>query len=545
MPKPALSALAVFAAGVTGLAGMVPVVAAAEEPVDLDRINEIRHEAFHRSRVMDHAQYLTDVIGARLTGSPAMREANEWTRDQLEEWGLEYARLEAFDFGRGWSHDDVSLRMSEPRSEVLIGYPRAWTPGTDGEVTGPVKTVRLEDEADLEAHEGELEGKVLLLDEPEEIDKEESPSFRRHDDGSLERLGEFPIPQEQAGPAWRDRAAERWRFREQRNAFLEEEGVIATLHASSRDFGIVRAMGGAAHDEDAETGVPAVTLATEHYNLLNRLTEDGHEPEIELTVDAQFHDEETDAWNTLAEIPGGRHGEEVVLAGAHLDSWHAGTGATDNAAGVAVVMEAVRILQELEVSPHRTIRVALWSGEEQGLLGSRAYVDRHVATRPDPEVDDADDDNGLPERLREETWPIEPRDGHDTHVVYFNVDNGSGRIRGIHGQENAALRPVFESWLDPFADVGADTVTLRNTGSTDHIPFDNVGIPGFQFIQDPLDYFARTHHSHLDTFDHLEREDLMQASAVLASMLYHAAMRDEPLPRKPMPTEPPEADGEG
>ena len=509
------------------------------ESVDLDRVNEIRNKAMHRSQVMDHVDHLTDVIGARLTGSPAMLEANEWTREQLAEWGLEEARLEAFEFGRGWSFEDVSVQLTEPRLQPLIAYPHAWTPGTDGPVAGPLKRVNLDSKEALEEYEGKLEGKILLLDEASDFDKDKRPAFDRHDDDLLEAIQKFPIP-EADGPDWPQRAVDRWRLREKRNAFLEEEGVVATVHASSRDFGIVRVMAGAGHDEDAHPGVPSVQMANEHYNMLLRLTEGGQEPEIALDVEAQFHEDDSDAYNTLAEIPGrGRAGREVVMAGAHLDSWHAGTGATDNAVGVAVVMEAVRILQELDVQPRRTIRVALWSGEEQGLLGSRAYVDEHIATRPEHTDEDQLE---LPERFREDTWPIEPRDGHDRHVAYFNVDNGSGRIRGIHAQENAAIAPVFESWLEPFHDLGADTVTLRNTGSTDHVPFDAVGIPGFQFIQDRLDYFTRTHHSHLDTRDHVEREDLMQASAVLASFLYHAAMRDEPLPRKPMPEAPPEAE---
>jgi Zn-dependent M28 family amino/carboxypeptidase len=265
-----------------------------------------------------------------------------------------------------------------------------------------------------------------------------------------------------------------------------------------------------------------------------RLLDAGKTVELEIDVEASFLDGERPGHNVLAEIPGGDLAGEVVLAGAHLDSWHAGTGATDNAAGCAVVMEAARILEALGVEPRRTIRFALWSGEEQGLLGSRAYVEEHLATRPDPTDPD---ELALPRRLRRPTWPIEPRPGHARFSGYFNLDNGSGKIRGIWAQENAAVVPIFEAWLAPFADLGATTVTMRNTSSTDHVPFDRVGLPGFQFVQDGLDYFSRTHHSHLDTYDHLSEADLVQASVVLASFLYHAAMRDDPLPRKPMPRE--------
>ncbi|MBU2098634.1 MAG: M20/M25/M40 family metallo-hydrolase, partial [Gammaproteobacteria bacterium] len=329
--------------------------------------------------------------------------------------------------------------------------------------------------------------------------------------------------------------AKTFHFREKLNAYLQEEGVAATLYISSRDYGIVRLGAGAAQDADANPGVPSLQMAAEHYNMLGRLLEDDRPVEVSLEVVARFHDEDLNAYNTIAEIPGrGRLADEIVLVGAHLDSWHAGTGATDNAGSVATIMEAVRILKAIGVQPERTIRIALWSGEEQGLIGSRAYVAQHIATRPettDPEQ------LAIPARVRDITWPIQLLPGHARHVSYLNMDNGSGKIRGVYAQENSAVQPIFEAWLKPFNDLGADTVTLRNTGSTDHIPFDDVGIPGFQFVQDRLDYSTRTHHSHLDTYDYARREDLMQASVVIASFLYNAAMRDEPLPRKPVPVE--------
>jgi carboxypeptidase Q len=518
------------------------------EPVDLDVVTRIRHEALHRSEVMNHLEHLTDVIGPRLTGSPALLEANEWTRDTLAAWGLEDARLEPFEFGKGWSFDRVSVHLVEPRVAPIIAYPRAWTPGTGGEVRGEVVRVKLADDDDLEEQRGKLEGKILLLDEPRDIPEDTGSPFQRHDERSLQGLVEFPIP-DGGREAWRQRRLEEFAFREKRNEFLASEGVLATLHISSRDFGIVRLGAGAAHDPDAHPGVPSLQVASEHYNLLARLAARDEPTVVALDIEARFHEDDLQAHNTLAELPGRARGGELVLVGAHLDSWHAGQGATDNAAGVAVVMEAVRILRALELRPRRTIRVALWAGEEQGLLGSRAYVERHIATRPAHTAENTSEEQlALPARLRDPTWPIEPLRGHRQHAVYFNLDNGSGRIRGIHAQENAAVVPIFEDWLVPFHDLGASTVTLRNTGSTDHIPFDQVGVPGFQFIQDRLDYFARTHHTHLDTRDHVQRKDLMQAAAVLASFLYHAAERDDPLPRKPLPTQPPEppsADDEG
>ncbi len=515
------------------------------EPVDLEVVTRIRHEGFERSQVMQTLEHLTDVIGPRLTGSPAMSAANEWTRDTLREWGLQNARLEPFEFGKGWSFDRVSVHLESPRRAPIVAYPRAWTPGTEGEVRGEVVRVELEDEDDLEEHRGELAGKILLLDEPRSIDPDTRPHFRRHDDSSLKSLVEYPIPGEESGDDWRQRRLEAFAFREKRNAFLAEEGVLASLHVSSRDFGIVRVAAGAAHDLDAHPGVPSLQVASEHYNLLARLVEAEEQVELAIDIEARFHEEDDQAYNTVAEIPGRGRGDEIVLAGAHLDSWHAGQGATDNAAGVAVVMEAVRILQALELRPRRTIRVALWSGEEQGLLGSRAYVAQHVATRPPHTEENTEAEQlELPLRLRDPTWPIETLRGHRRHVAYFNVDNGSGRIRGINTQGNAALKPIFEAFLAPFHDLGATTVSLRSTGRTDHVSFDEVGVPGFQFIQDRLDYLSRTHHSHLDTRDHVQREDLMQAAVVLAAFLYHTAERDEPLPRKPLPTRPPGDDGD-
>jgi carboxypeptidase Q len=280
-------------------------------------------------------------------------------------------------------------------------------------------------------------------------------------------------------------------------------------------------------------------MAAEHYNQILRLLDDGEggKPiELEIDVAARFHEGDMKAYNTVAEIPGTDKKDELVIAGAHLDPWHTGTGATDNAAGSAVVMEAARILKALGIKPRRTLRFILWTGEEQGYLGSLAYIKQHFATRPenkDPEQKD------LPERYRTDTWPLTLKPEHAKVAAYFNLDNGTGKIRGIYTEENAAVRPIFEAWIAPFADLGAGTVTLNGTGGTDHVPFDRVGLPGFQFIQDQMDYETRTHHTNLDTYDHLKREDMMQASVIMAAFLYDAAMRPEPLPRKPLPQEPP------
>ncbi|HUP42233.1 MAG TPA: M20/M25/M40 family metallo-hydrolase, partial [Thermoanaerobaculia bacterium] len=561
---PALLVLALLV-----LAVLPTPLAHAEEPIDWQAVNRIRNEGFHASRVMATARELTEVIGSRLTGSPGMRRANEWTRDRLAEWGLADARLEPWGpFGRGWSFDRVAVHLVEPFPTPLVALPLAWTPGTEGPVRGELVRVTLEDEEDFEEHRGKLAGKVLLLDAARELRAWGEPVVHRHDPEALEELREFEIPAAEGEP-WRDRARKRWRFRRALNRFLVEEGAVATIEVSSRDAGLVRAGGGGSREPGESPGVPGLVMAVDPYNRLVRLAgatappgEEGEDekglkqpssdsagagggsdsagagggpapaPVVEIDVVARYHDDDPMAYNTVADLPGTDLARELVMVGAHLDSWHGGTGATDNAAGSAIVMEAVRILAALGIEPRRTIRIALWSGEEQGLLGSRAYVAEHFASRPaseDPEELD------LPESLREARGPLDLKGAHQGFSAYFNVDNGGGRIRGIYTQENAAVVPIFEAWLEPFHDLGAKTVTLNNTGGTDHLPFDRVGLPGFQFIQDMRDYETLTHHTNADGFDHLSREDMIQASVVLASFLYHAAMRDEPLPRKPLP----------
>ena len=566
---------------------LLPLPAVGDEPIDWAMVNRIRDEGIHRSQVMETLKHLSDVIGPRLTGSPQMKEANEWTRDRLAEWGLGDAHLESYEFGRGWSFSRTSVHLLRPREVPLVALPKGWTPGTDGPVRGPAMKVTLESEEDFDQYRGKLEGKILFLDDAREIESGDEAAIRRFSDGELAELEDFEIPDGE-GRKWRERWKKRYRFGEKLRDFLVEEKVLATVEISSRDAGLVRVMGGGTREVDGNPGVPALVLAAEQYNWIVRLLEaeggeeegpeeagkekdqppadphgdgdqhadhgsgDGEPPpegaeaepaepedqtsepavELEIDVRARFHDEDPQAYNTVAEIPGTEKNPGIVMAGAHLDSWHAGTGTTDNGAGCAVAMEAVRILKALDVRPRRTIRIALWSGEEQGFLGSRAYVEEHFATVPVAELPEEED---LPRRMRTRAGEVEVKPGHARFSAYFNFDNGSGKIRGIWAQENAAAVPIFAAWLEPFHDLGADTVTARNTRGTDHQPFDWVGLPGFQFIQDGLDYFSRTHHTNMDVFDHAVREDLIQASVVMASFLYHAAMRDEPLPRKPMP----------
>ncbi len=536
----------------SGVVQATPRGVNAGEPVDLDMVTRIRDEGFRRSQVMDTARYLTDEVGPRITGSPALKRANEWTLARLEEWGLENGHLESYDFGRGWSFERCSVHLISPRTSPLLALPAAWTPGTKGPVRGEAMRIKVEEVEDLEKYEGQLGGKIVFVDDARPYDPNGELNrriYRRYDDSDLSDLGEYAIP-EDGPPQWRKGYRKRWELRQALNATLVEEGAVALVEISSRDNGIVRITGMSSLTPGDPIGVTGLGMAAEHYNWILRLLEarevdpeDGDEPGpltgpvvLEIDVQATLHEDDLQAYNTIAEIPGSTLADEVVIAGGHLDAWHAGTGATDNAAGSAIVMEAARILKALGVKPRRTIRFALWSGEESGYYGSRAYVTEHFAERPettDPEQ------LKLPRGLRETLWPLTLKPDHAKVAAYFNYDNGSGKIRGIYAEENAGVVPIFEAWLKPFADLGATEVTMRKTGGTDHVPFDRAGLPGFQFIQDRLEYGTRTHHTNLDVYDHLQPDDLKQSAVIMASFLYHAAMREERLPRKPVPEEPP------
>ena len=514
------------------LAGVAQGVVTAEEPVDLDAVTVIRDQGFHHSQVMDLAWRLTEAVGPRLTGSPQSLAAHEWAQATFEDWGLE-AWIEEYDFGRSWAMDRVQVRMVSPYVQPLEALPEAWSAGTEGPVRGRVVRATLESEEDLEKWAGQLEGAIVLLEgekTPEQID---AVLFERWDGEKLQNLEMYDIPSERGGN-WRQRMLKRFEFWPKLAAFYETEGVIATIEPSSRDNGVVRVSGSSLkRDPTVPIGVPALAMATEQYNRLVRLLDNGIEPELEIDADVQFF-EGGKGINTLGEIPGTDLADQIVMVGAHLDSWHAGTGATDDGGNCGVVMEALRILHATGLTPRRTIRAALWSGEEQGFLGSRDYIARHFATRPEP----TDPDQlALPIWAREATWPIEPLPGFFELSAYFNIDYGAGRIRGLYAQENAAAVPIFEAWLTPLTDLGADHVTMETAGGTDHLSFDRVGLPGFQFIQDDMDY-SRTHHSNVDTYDHLSREDMMQSAVIVAAVIWQAANRDEPMPRKPMPTKP-------
>lgn len=518
-----------------------PLVATAQSAglsaTDAEMLGKIRDEGFHRSQVMATAEHLTDQIGPRLTGSPQMRAANDWTKAQLESWGLENAHLESHDFGEGWSFERCEVRQLSPATAILSALPKAWTPGTNGRVRGFAMEKKFESVEELDELAGKLEGKILFVSDRPEHKDPAANAFGQWDQAQLAELEQYDVPAARDREGWRKKVRKRRELWQKIGDRLVEEGVVALVEVSSFENGVVRTGGGGNLGIPGYViGPPQLAMAMEPYERIVRLLDEGVDVELELDVETTFYRDSTLAWNTIAEIPGSGKSGEVVMVGAHLDSWHLGTGATDNGAGSSVALEAMRILQAVGVRPRRTIRIGLWSGEEQGLLGSRAYVEQHFASRP--EATD-EEELALPKRYRETTWPITTKPEHAKLALYLNLDNGSGRVHGVYAQENFAAKQKFERWIAPLADLGVSTVTMENTGSTDHASFDSVGLPGFQLIQDGRDYSYRTHHSNLDTFEHLDRESLMQASVVMASLLYQAAMEETPFPRKPLPTEPP------
>ena len=524
------------------LAAAVPAAAAPPEPVDLEMVTRIRDEAFNRSKAFEALSKLCDGIGPRLTGSPSYRSAAEWAKAELTKLGLSNVRIESFaPFGRGWVLDSVSVRMLAPSLAILSALPKAWTPGTDGPKKGKALLAKLETQEDLDKWKGKLEGKILLLGDATEAKPREKGDVTRYDDKALEEIWRY----EPGGgryrrtPADRERMLKQREFRKKLEAFLVAEKVAAVIEPSRGDYGTIWVQGGGPWKPGEPVPPPSLVMGAEAYGRVARLLDRKDEVELEVDVKARFTDEDPlAASNVFAEIPGTdkTKKDEVVMIGAHLDSWQGGTGATDNGVGSATAIEVMRILKALNVTPKRTIRIGLWGGEEQGLLGSRAYVSKDLASRPEP-TDPKERE--LPEYMRRPTGPLSFKPGYAKLAGYFNVDNGAGKIRGIFAQDNAAVAPIFEAWLAPFRDLGATTVTMKRTGGTDHQSFDAVGLPGFQFIQDELDYDTRTHHTNMDVVERVPKPDLMEIAAVWASFAYHAAQRDQMLPRRPLPPEPP------
>jgi len=527
---------------------------AAQDGVDLSIVNQIKSEEFQNSKVMEHLQYLTDVYGPRLAGSPEYKEAADWALKQLESFGLTNGHLEKWGpFGRSWSLEQYAVEMIQPRYALLSAAPLAWSKNTNGPVEADVVLAALpartfdpaQAEKDLETYiakyKGKLRGKIVLISTEVRpgISSESQPLLRRYTDAELTAMAKAPEPVLHAAispdeplkipedPMQRleyltslpENLREQMRVRGQqvankRSQFFLDEGVVAVVQNDGRAHdSLVFAEAAGAYEAKYPQAPPSFIVTKEHYDRLLHLIALKQPVRLQVNLRAKQSSGDVDGYNIVAEIPGTTKPDEVVMVGAHFDSWHTGTGATDNAAGSAVMMEVVRILKTLNLKMDRTVRIGLWAGEEEGLLGSKAYVKEHF---------------GDPKTMKVTTQ-------HAKLSGYFNLDNGSGKIRGVYLQGNDAMRPLFERWLAPFRDLGVSTITIRNTGGTDHLSFDAVGLPGFQFIQDPLDYFTVTHHSNMDVYDHAIPADLIQASAVIASVVYDAATRPEMLPRKQLP----------
>src|ERR1043166_2297366 len=571
-----------------------------------DPIARIRDEGLNHSQVMQTLSYLTDVIGPRLTGSPNLKRANEWTRDKMTSWGLTNAHLEAWGpFGRGWSLKRFSVQVIDMHAIPLIAAPKAWSPGFEKPFTAEVVYLDAKNDSDLEKYKGKLKGAIVLASPARPMGARFEPLASRMVESNLLRLANAgatdsrglptrnfdpnTVPtntpqiggtfgrtssrgssgsdtppstnstRSTSGPGQRGNFAAN-SFSSRALSFLAKEQAALVMTASSQGDGgtLFVAQASIPGAERRDTNAPAtasrqspwstnapaipaqVAVATEDYNRLVRMIQQGEKLKMAVDFQAQFHNDDLMAYNTIAEIPGSDLKDELVMIGAHMDSWHSGTGATDNGAGVAATMEAVRILKALNLQPRRTIRIGLWTGEEEGLLGSRAYVGKHFGyytniTNGVSVRSPRDESNGP--RRRFGSTNSTPRklvrgSEYEKFSAYFNLDNGTGKIRGVYMQSNEGVRPIFRKWLQPFYDLGAETLTYNNTGGTDHQSFDAIGLPGFQFIQDPIDYWTRTHHSNEDVYDRIQSDDMKQAATIMAAFLYNASTLDEKLPRK-------------
>ena len=512
-----------------------------------------RGAAARRPPIMETLYSLTDRYGPRLTNSPQYRAAGDWAVTQLKEWGLANVHLEPFTTvpppttpadeaaaaadtaagGRGptrrpaipsWQLTSYSGAMVEPSYMPIIGYPQAWSGGTNGPLTGEVVLApQIQTMADMDKFHGKAAGKIVLLVPEIDVPLPTAPLATRYTDDQLNNLIPEVFPAARGGgnagggrgaatPALTP--AEQQAFTKRQTTYWKDEGALATITASVRgQNGIVFANNGASREGDPTKNLPALAITAEHYNRIARLLEHNVPVKLSFDIKVEWDTTKTEAFNVIAEIPGATKPNELVMVGGHFDSWHMGTGATDNAVGSAVAMEVMRILKTSNLKMDRTVRMALWSGEEEGELGSSAYVKDHFA-----------DPNDM--KLKPE---------HDGFAGYFNIDNGTGKIRGIYLQGNESERPIFDQWFAAIKDLTPGTITIRNTGGTDHQSFDAVGLPGFQFIQDPLDYDSRTHHSNMDTFERVQQADIEQMAIIEAYFVYNAATRPDKLPRKDLP----------
>jgi hypothetical protein len=517
------------------------------ESPDLNMYQRIREEGLYHSHIMEYASALTDDIGPRLTGSPNMAKANAWTRDQFIAMGCSNAHLESWgEFGMGWQQLNTWVRMTAPDTAVFIAQAAPWSPATNGPTNGSAIWLDVKSEKDLDQYKGKLAGKIVLAGDMREVGNIDLPLFTHYNEKELQGLEAYPLTNPDADfDKFVQEYLARITLRGKIGKFAADEHAAAIL-IPSRDAGRHGGSGGTILDDSGEgldwfaykrehiAPLPIVVTAIENYGRVYRLLKANVPVNIELNVDTKFTGDHEQGYDTVAEIAGTdpKLKDEIVMVGGHLDSWAAGTGATDNGAGSLVAMEVMRILNTLGAKPRRTIRVALWSGEEEGMFGSSGYVKQHFGSFP---LSDTPEQRQLPEFVRKPAGPLTVKPEQKLVSAYFNVDNGGGRIRGVYLQGNAAVAPIFAQWLAPLKDLGVTTLTLRNTGGTDHLSFDAVGIPGFQFIQDELDYETRTHHSNMDTYERLIPDDMKQAAVVEAIFVYNAAMRDQMLPRKPLP----------
>jgi hypothetical protein len=485
-------------------------------------IDYIKEQGIEHSKVMDIASWVTDVYGPRLTGSPMLDKATEWAVKELKDWGMQNVHLEEWGpFGRGWDLQHFEMHATSPNYFPVLAYPKAWSPSIKGE--GEVIYLNAKTQEDLDEYKGKLAGKFVMVDTIRDTEEWFDPSASRYDSEDLLGMANAGVPTPRPR---RSRNAGGFNFNKAMWTLIESENPIAVIDRSYKgDLGTVFVSGartseGRSHNMDLQV-VPQATLSVEHYNRIFRMLNKGIPVKLSMDLQSTYTNDDQMEHNIIAEIPGTDLKDEVVMFGAHFDSWHTGTGATDNGAGSAVMMEVARILletiKESGVQPRRTLRLALWTGEEQGLFGSRGYVGEHFAEFPP--------NSYTPQSLKE---------GQKKVSAYYNLDNGTGKIRGIYTQGNVDVVPVFREWFSDFSDMDAGTITLSNTGGTDHLPFDAVGIPGFQFIQDPMSYFNKTHHSNMDNYDHLSGDDLSQAATIIAAFVWQTSQRDEMLPRKPL-----------
>jgi carboxypeptidase Q len=519
----------------------------AVETLDLETIARIRDEGFNHPHIMEYASGLFDVVGPRLTGSPDFKRAEDWSLDQLRRMGASNVHAESWgDFGMGWRQIGTSLLMTAPSTATFLAQATPWSPATAGEVTGDVISVpTLHDEKDFDAWKGKLAGRIILYGDNPKIKPDAETLQEHYDQAKLEHFRSYPLDGDQddshvlpSDPVLWERAFKDMAFLEKVGHFFADEHALAVLRPSGPG-GVIHddtgsSLGWFVYSPEHKQAVPSAVVANEAFGRMRRLIAHGVTVSAKLNIATQFYGDHEQGANVIAEIPGTDPAlkDQVVMLGGHLDSWIAGTGATDDGAGSIIALEAMRILRALKIQPRRTIRIALWGGEEQGLFGSAGYVSSHFGVRS---YSTKPEELLVPEFLRQQTGPVTIKPEHAKLDAYFNTDNGGGKFLGVFAEGNSAVASIFQQWAAPISDLGFTTVTLRNTGSTDHVSFDQVGLPGFQFIQDPRDYDTRSAHTNMDTYERLSETDLKQTAVVMAIFVYNTAQRDAMLPRKPMP----------